>query len=248
MAKACRPRYPKGIRYDAIGVGLKMRGALNPTGGLNYHFRHLLFRKRWLPFCDTVEKWLEDWYKDVGLQKYSTLVLIGPSAGYTLPEEFLGRFSQVVVNDIDPLAQMLFKARFMRLFQSIKLDSYDYFGVSDGVPQLRLLNEKYPQAVFLFCNILGQLPILVKKNKKINVEDYMKTIGVLIEKLSRVAPVASYHDRYSRNLLKPNEWVDHLTTGLFDKTSHQLVRKEFPWKLTLTQEHQIEFIYFISAT
>lgn len=243
----------------------------NPTGGLQYHLRSLLNRKRWQPFCEMVETWLNDWYRDAALDNVSTLILIGPNAGYTLPKSFLQKFQRIILNDIDPLAYLLFRARFADLGVPVVFENQDYLVGTSGRVRLHELCERYPGAALLFCNVLGQLPLLLKKNKKLNVETYMQELGAEIVRLSSQHKVASYHDRFSRNLLNPDEVIDHLTQNMFDLSAsskqerhnqdgqnqnkqdgpNQLghdkmwVRKEFPWRMTIMTEHQIEFVSFL---
>ena len=53
---------------------------LSPSGGLVYHLRALRHRHGWQPYADRLAGWLQAWSPPC-----RSLVLIGPSAGWTLP-------------------------------------------------------------------------------------------------------------------------------------------------------------------
>jgi hypothetical protein len=77
-----------------------------PSGGLLYHLRALRSRARWRGFANDLERWLFAWRKPGG-----KLILIGPSAGYTLSTEWLRGFKEIHAYDIDPLAAWFFSLR-----------------------------------------------------------------------------------------------------------------------------------------
>ncbi len=219
----------------------------NQTGGLAYHWRAWRYKKQWSPFCAMVEEWLREWQPPSTCQ---TLVLIGPSAGYTLPANFIGRFSHIVAVDLDVAAQVLLPLRFGRPVQWL---TRDFFGLDQKTPSPEGLNDlfsSYPAAAFLFCNILGQIPVALREkvgtpNAGEIVEPYMKSLAQLLANARDKYAIASYHDRFSRDLRRPNEAIDHLTGELFSGWS---VKKEFPWRLTRRLEHQIEFVTNQSAS
>jgi hypothetical protein len=78
-------------------------------------------------------------------------VLLGPSAGYVLSRAFLERFSRISVLEPDPLARWLLQRR----FPGLTLSWGDPLGLTrrDGFSWLA---AEYPDATFLFCNLLGQ--------------------------------------------------------------------------------------------
>lgn len=120
---------------------------LDPSGGLGYHWRALRYRHTlWRPFAAQVAHWLADWQPP-----QRELVLIGPSAGYTLNAEFLGRFRQIAVLEPDPLARWLLRKRFPSA--PFSFDTLDCFAGLHGPLALR---QQFPHAAFLFCNVIGQ--------------------------------------------------------------------------------------------
>jgi hypothetical protein len=210
---------------------------MGKAGGLLYHWRALQNKKRWAPFREFVEEWLLSWSHP----PFSRLVLIGPNAGYTLPTSFVKKFAQVIVVEPDPAAWALFEARFQAGSQLVRVD---YFGLKETPPnpeKLRGLFLAFPKSVFLFCNVLGQLPILLREDGVAPeaIELYMQGLGVVLTEMSQGHCIASYHDRFSRDWRKADTVVDHMTGQLFPKS---FKRKEFPWHLTKRIEHQIEFV------
>lgn len=83
------------------------------------------------------------------------LVLIGGSAGWMLPTEWLIQFEEVHAWDIDPLAAPLFR---WRHGQALKREGTRLnLHTGDGLAQLDELTRTIPTAFFWFDNVLGQL-------------------------------------------------------------------------------------------
>ena len=117
------------------------------SGGLVWHWRALRARNTlWRPFRENLAEWLEAWRPAA-----SRLILVGPSAGWTLPASLLARFDEVVALEPDPLARALLRHRFAgaRLVFS-RLDLFAPGG-------LAALRQLFPGHALLFCNVLGQL-------------------------------------------------------------------------------------------
>ena len=117
------------------------------SGGLVYHWRALRYRRRlWQPFVAQVARWLAGWQPP-----QRELVLVGPSAGYTLDRAFLARFARVTILEPDPLAKSLLRRRFAGIpFEEGRVDCFC------GLDGPQALLDKHPQAAFLFSNSLGQ--------------------------------------------------------------------------------------------
>lgn len=116
------------------------------SGGLVYHWRAVRYGGDWAPFRQVVAHWLDRWSP-----RAQQLVLIGPSAGWTLPLPWLGRFRECVVLDPDPLARALLRLRSAR---PITVGVVDALTTDDGPGELA---AAYPDAAFLFANVLGQV-------------------------------------------------------------------------------------------
>lgn len=116
------------------------------SGGLNYHWRAWRGRARWAPFVATVADWLADWRPTA-----TELVIVGPSAGYSLNAPFLGRFARVWALEPDPLARWLLARRFPAV--PFDFPCLDCLGAVDGPARLA---SRFPGAAVLFANVLGQ--------------------------------------------------------------------------------------------
>lgn len=120
----------------------------DPSGGLVYHLRALRQRRgRWAAFHAVVAGWLDAWQI-----AEKALVIVGPNAGYALPDGFLGRFERVVALEPDPIARHLLARR--RDAAALRFDRLDCLRTPDG---LAWLTARFPDAAFLFSNVLGQI-------------------------------------------------------------------------------------------
>jgi hypothetical protein len=118
------------------------------SGGLGYHWRAWRYRDRlWHGFHAQVARWLDRWQPAA-----RTLILIGPSGGYALPAAFLARFDTHLAIEPDPLARWLLRRRFRPLRWQFIRD--DVFGDTQA---LERLSSTWPDAAFLFCNVIGQV-------------------------------------------------------------------------------------------
>lgn len=119
---------------------------LDPSGGIRWHLRALRYRAHhWGPFIATVARWLAAWQPPT-----DKLLLVGPSAGWTLPPGFIARFAQVTVLEPDPLARW----RFIHHFRpaGLRVADLDLFAPG-GLDAL----TDYADHAILFANLLGQL-------------------------------------------------------------------------------------------
>jgi hypothetical protein len=165
----------------------------NPAGGLRYHWRALRHRRGcWRPFVAALGDWLGGWRAAA-----DHLVLVGPSAGWCLPETALARFASLTGLEPDPLARHLFVRRFPALAPRLRWHTADYLAPADGdfsVERLRALVRDFPAHAFLFCNVLGQLPYLHPAAAA------RPSFGLWKRALAAVLadrPFASFHDRLS---------------------------------------------------
>jgi len=119
-----------------------------PSGGLTYQLRALRYRHSlWIGFHAAAASWLSDWRPDC-----TTLVIVGPNAGHALPPGFLERFGQVIALEPDPIARHLLARR--PDAHQLRFDKLDCLSTPDG---LALLAARFPDAAFLFSNVLGQV-------------------------------------------------------------------------------------------
>ncbi|MCX9157537.1 hypothetical protein OPU71_15520 [Niveibacterium sp. 24ML] len=120
---------------------------LHDSGGLRWHLTALRQRHRaWQRFADTLEGWLDAWRP-----RSDQLLLVGPSAGWTLPDTLLARFAQITVLEPDPIARVLLARRLKG--KPLRFDSLDVFAPGG----LDALQAHYGDHAVLFCNLIGQL-------------------------------------------------------------------------------------------
>lgn len=185
-----------------------MTAGLDPTGGLRYHLRARRHRATlWAPFVRSVSRWLATW-----APPERELVLIGPSGGYCLDFVWLSKFERVTVVEVDPLARWIFARRAKQAFSSLReraapslaFDRRDHLSPRNGrfvIEPFRALVDEHPSSAVLFCNILGQLPLLGPDPPEVLPDDppegsYERWLAQLVESLEGHS-WASFHDRLS---------------------------------------------------
>jgi hypothetical protein len=211
---------------------------LHPSGGLGYHLRAWRHANGlWRDFRQTVAGWQADWAPPT-----DHLVLIGPSGGYSLNATFLTRFARITALEPDPLARWLFQRRFPGI-------GIDWAGALDDPARLP---QRYPDAAYLFCNLLGQ-----------RLQTASADWPPLLAEALAGRPWASYHEivstRQRPHRLEPLdldrlvpledllarfwsggelELVDHATYGLCPDAP----RRYAIWPLMAGQFHLVEWV------
>jgi len=129
------------------GVPRLANRLLHDSGGLRWHLSALRHRRgSWQPFRDCISNWLAHWQP-----ARDKLLLVGPSAGWTLPQAFPRRFREVRVLEPDPLARLGLARHLVDC--APQFDALDAFAPGG----LLALRERYADYAVLFCNVLGQL-------------------------------------------------------------------------------------------
>jgi hypothetical protein len=229
--------------------------SFNKSGGFFYHWRALRYQNSlWSRFKKQVEDWLGAWPV-----RTDSLVLIGPSGGYSLPREFLLQFKKIDVIEPDFWARFILQFRFRGVhFNFIK--DYDLLKNKKEDRWQSFLQKKSGSS-FLFCNVLGQLafidPLSVASEKMTFIFENLERAGVCW---------ASYHDVLS-TAIKPKNltpltmqtevnlesaveflWseskviaIDH---GTWDATSKRQPTTEMAWwQLSPGEYHLIAWIF-----
>jgi len=234
-----------------------MSTSVNFSGGWVYHWRAFRFRKReWRGHLDSVRDFLESW---VDAQRAprpspvseapSTLILIGPSGGYSLPLSFLERYSQIVAYEPDALARTIFERRFPSLAGRISWIQKEYD-----------FRSELSEGAILFCNVLGQISVKNSASFRVALMDRLK---------GRIW--ASYHDALSGREIRfripssstrarekastkemqrwletrstrPIEVIEHLAPDWFE-ASDELQFFYWDWRLTRKRTHLIEGVF-----
>ena len=167
------------------------------------------------------------------------LVLLGASAGWMLPSDWLAQFDEIHAWDIDPLAAPLFRWRHGRHLQSHGTRLHLHTG--DGLVHLSECTQAMPDAFFWFDNLLGQLrftnePLdtvsrrlrsLQKTLQHVawgSVHDRMsgRTLPGTVLPLSRqgsagVAMETTEGQAWLHQMGAISPWLDHLTGKVFSK-------------------------------
>jgi hypothetical protein len=118
------------------------------SGGFFYHLRALRFRDRfWAGHLEGTARFLESWNP-----KSRSILLVGPSGGYSIPRGWLSRFETISAYEPDPIARFVFERRhrvkphwIRRRFPFRSLDPLSQVPPTTGA--------------VLFCNLLGQIVI-----------------------------------------------------------------------------------------
>lgn len=119
------------------------------TGGLNWHLHARTSLRRWQPTLQTLAEFLRGVPVDG-----QHLLLLGASAGWMMPSDWLLRCARVDTVDIDPLAPHLFGWRHGRALRRAGVPWQHHR--LDAMTQLDALLQRHPRAWLWFDNLLGQ--------------------------------------------------------------------------------------------
>jgi hypothetical protein len=166
---------------------------MNRAGGFFYHLRALHGRRvRWRPFREAVSAWLAR-----VLPPSPELVLVGPSAGYCLTDEWLAGFERIVVLEPDPFARWMLGRRLRRLEARVTRFVSDDLLVEPLVtdaPALDGMLETMPEAAVLFAGLLGQIYFLTDETRLERFQAaWQRRVLPALERRAW----ASFHDRFS---------------------------------------------------
>lgn len=130
---------------------------MNQTGGFFYHY--LAFRnsaKYWSVFRREILDFLRPKFKN------GKTLWVGPSAGYSLDKELIKpRLAKDYFVEVDFLSKIIFKLRFGKPLNWITSSAFRF--TKDPVESAQLtaaILNSYSVDTVIFCNILGQLPLL----------------------------------------------------------------------------------------
>lgn len=186
-----------GLMHLALSISREIGSARNRAGGIYYHVRAWISRgRRWAPFRKDLANWLEAWNPSE-----TELLIIGPSAGYCLPQGWLNRFQKVTAVDPDPLAKALFRV----LHPGLPLQWRQEEVLVPGEGFAQNLREAFQMelkkwqshldrssgAAVLFSNFLGQLGVLVPAEMR---ESWLVELKQNLYPTLKGRTWASFHD------------------------------------------------------
>ena len=219
---------------------------LDPSGGLIYHLRALVFgRHYWRTHKKNVAQFLNQW-----APPKTSLLLVGCSAGYSLSREWLLSFESITAIEPDPLARLLFEKRF-DLTSNFKFK---------WIKNRLQLDHDYPEAVVLFCNVLGQIEFNdeVKFSEALtrfcSKKQWASFHDVLSGKNYRWHPQGHSHEKRSLMELKLGitlekgelELAAHAAYDFFKEVPN-LQFDYWEWRITPSQTQIIEAIFKLPA-
>ena len=209
---------------------------MNPSGGLLWHWRAWRSQTLWRETCQQIASWLAQ-----VKPRSSELLLVGASAGWMMPSEWLQRFTKVTVWDIDPMAAPPFR---WRHGQALKASGTQLIcHTADAISALRPLLNSQPKACVLFDNVLGQVRFHCADEYQAaeKIQQLILTLSgrewgslhdafsgpVVNSWASRALPEAqlrvqgSVHTEredqaWLAKLGAKDEWLDHLTASVFE--------------------------------
>jgi hypothetical protein len=223
------------------------------SGGLGWHLRAWRYRHSlWANHLDQTHRFLADWSsQSLKPAQVGELIVVGASAGWSLPADWVRGFSSLVLIDPDPLAPWLFKRNHpLPTGQSRAWIRRDFQTELPGLLKAR------PQAAILFNNLLGQLRLMSK--------DLDATEGQLEQIKTQLLGRhwASFHDRLSgdwthaqqsaaairaagtvsndelaKSYGRGGEWLDHLTSQVLLADTPRVI---YPWRITPDRLHVVE--------
>ncbi len=210
---------------------------MNPSGGLQWHWRAWRSQALWRPTCEQISTSLAQL-----APASSELLLIGASAGWMMPSRWLQGFAKVTTWDIDPLAAPLFRWRHAAALKASGSELVCRTG--DALAGFDQLLGKHPDACIFFDNVLGQYRFHFKNPEQAaqKIDRVVRSLrgrewGALHEVCSgpvtRRCPGASWPAMRRRVQGSPDSaafaqdwltqlgakgaWLDHLTSTVFEK-------------------------------
>jgi len=218
------------------------RAAADRSGGLRWHGRALIRRHAlWKPFREALAAFLARWQPAT-----RSLILVGPSAGWCLPDTFLSRFDRIIAVDPDFWAPLLFR----RLHPHARL--VDWIRADFFVQAPELLARE-PDAALLFCNVLGQLRFAGLSDAEITTRlaslptllaghpwaSYHELLSGETDLTPRALPLAGtpFAEALLRQLGLSGEWLDH---GAGSVLPPMAARDIVPWRFAPERLHLVE--------
>ncbi len=204
------------------------------AGGVLYHLKarryaHSLWRSYRLELETLLLGYLP--------KPHSTGILIGPSSGYCLTQATLDRFQTLIAIDPDASAKRSFLKTFPNTNCHWHLQDAFSFSSRGDFEFLTDLDQRYPDNVFLFCNVLGQIPYLHNSpftQHSVQFQNWQQHLRTFLENKNWI----SFHDRLSGPTIK-KKWSEHTESPL----SNEQVLNSLGWPPQAAIDHWTQDLF-----
>jgi len=171
---------------------------MNPSGGLFWHWHAWRHQAQWTDTCKDIALWLGEMPKSPS--KSDELLILGASAGWMMPSNWLQGFARVTTFDLDRWAAPLFRRRHGAALRASGTALQCH--TTDALTELDTVLQTHPRALVLFDNVLGQLRFHTPA-----VDEASARIAHIAKRL-RGRRWGSVHDAFSgRSLRRPGaQW------------------------------------------
>lgn len=211
---------------------------------LRWHWRAWRAQARWQHTRAAIQAWLAK-----APAGFDELLLVGASAGWMMPADFLERFSRIDAIDFEWAAEPLFRLRHARVLRrhAIALT----FHRTEALGNLDRLLAQHPRALVLFDNVLGQYTLTCRdaavaeaRLSALQQRLRARAWGSLHDALSGLGqhrppggepapltlpPGAAWPDALLLQQVGAHgEWRDHLTRGVLTASAASVM---IPWQL-----------------
>lgn len=196
---------------------------MNQSGGIFYHYLAL---RNSLKLWGGYKLAIADFLKSFSWNDEEISYWIGPSAGYSIPSELSAkRLHLDYFCEPEFLAKTIFRLRHGKVKNWLTESSFDFSDPNTTAVSKLLMDAEAKQVSrLIFCNILGQIPLL---NSKLGPE-YWDKFYVELEQSN--LPVISYHDYYTfkalPRLLDQLEQIKPPEGKLDENSLHAFLQKE----------------------
>ncbi len=220
---------------------------------LRWHLRAWQSQRRWVHTREAIRQWLL-----TAPSGHDELLLIGASAGWMMPDDFLARFRRIDAVDFEWAAAPLFRLRHAGVIRQRRIALT--FHRAEALSQLERLLALSPRALVVFDNVLGQYTLTCRdvalaENRLSDLQRRLagRAWGSVHDALSGPGrpmaladePCAASlragspwpDDRLLAAVGARGDWRDHLTRAVLPATAPSFL---IPWQLTPGYWHWLQ--------
>jgi hypothetical protein len=220
---------------------------------LRWHLRAWRSQQRWAHTREAIRLWLQ-----AAPQGFDDLLLLGASAGWMMPDDFLGRFRRIDAVDFEWAASPLFRLRHAGVIRRHRIEVR--FHRTEALAHLEELLAIRPRALVVFDNVLGQYTltcrdVAVAERRLAGLKHRLagRAWGSVHDALSGPGRRLALADEPGAASLRPGapwpedrllaavggrgEWRDHLTRAVLPAQAPSFL---IPWQLTPGYWHWLQ--------